>query len=1348
MRRALRITAWSLAGVLLLAVILIAAILVVGNTSAGRRLIERQTARFTSGRVRIYGLGGTFPGAIDISRLEMHDAQGVWMTAERVSVRWSPLALIRWDLHIERVGIARVDVARKPVSAPASPASSRSSSGSSLPSIDIDQIAIGTLDLEPAAAGLEARLNVQGDAHYKSLEALRANLSAHRTNGRGTYVVALHLTPSRMNGSLNLDEPAGGPLEHLANLPGLGALSVSADFEGPRTAVSLRLAARAGELRADASGTVDLVHRAADLAYRVNSSAMMPRPGLSWMRIAMQGRWRGPLTAPHADAALDLAGVVLPDGAQLAKLAATLDANGRLLTVHATADGIMLPSSEPQLLAGSPLKADATIRLDAPGRPLNIKISHRLLDLSADALTAGPRSATFNLRLPDVAELASLLKENLHGSLELTGSVAERGETTGLDVSGTGNLGGASLPAQLLGANLRLHLAAAATAAEIQIQTLEVNGRALSLSASGTADRATQAPSAPAAKSAASSVIRAIHVRWQIALADLAVLSPSMKGSLDTRGTADGPLRSIAANVQVRSTLSVSGSPPGTVEATLQARGLPSAPSGSVRATGTLAGAPLRLDASLQQVQSGTYHVVVRRTEWKSMTADGDLTAGKNLAAARGNMHLSIGSLADLKEFVGTSLAGSINATVALVPGAKHGGANIELDARNVAANGFEGNAKLSATGPLDALRVDLTAQSANIGGEPASLSSAALLDEPAQQISLERFEAHYHGQTARLLSPSRVTFGKELAVRNLRIGAQQAIIAVNGELSPALNVRASIRNVRAALVNAFVPNMLADGTFNAEARLRGSRSAPVGSASFEIEGLKLATVETAGLPAASARGSAQFRGDTASVSAELHAGAESQVTLSGLAPMNSTGTVALKLSGHINAALMNVLLEARGERASGTISLDARVEGTAKEPQIDGTVLLANGDLRDYAEGVHLEHINARLVGGHGVLKIASMSARAGPGQLSAQGTIGVLEPEMPISIELEAHRIQPITNDILTANLDANMRIAGTLRQHLDVTGTVHVNRAAITIPNGFPPEVAVLDVVTPGQTAKPAATTSKLVIGLDLTLDAPESIFVQGRGLDAQLGGKLVVTGTSDNPQVSGGFRMIRGAFSLAGTELMFTSGKVSFNGEGLKGKIDPTLDFIAQASVTYNQPTTVTLHVTGFADAPKLELSSTPPLPQDDLLGLLLFGKPASQLTALQLAEVGGGLASLGGIGGGGGGGTLSKLNPLTWLKRVFGLNTLSVGGGQAAGSSPAGSTQSTGASVTAGKYISNKVYVAATQTTTGSSQVQVDVDLTQRLKLQTRLGNGTATAQGTTPQNDPGSSIGLSYQFQY
>jgi translocation and assembly module TamB len=1339
MPRAARIALWSLGGLVLLALIVVVAVTVIGNTAGGRRLLESETVKLTSGKVRIAGLGGRFPGDIEVASLELRDPKGVWMSARGVSLHWSPLALLAWDMHIESVAIREVDVARRPVSSPSTGGRERGTS-SSLPAVNVDRMEIGTLVLEPAAAGLAARLNVRGNLHYTSMADARGSLVARRTNGSGDYEITLGLVRSQMSARLRLDEPAGGPLEHLVNLPGLGALSVVASLDGPRNAEKLALDAHAGQLSAKADGTVDLVRRAADLTYSMSAPPMSPRPGLAWRRFALQGRWVGPESAPHATGVLDLEGLELPDGAQLGSLQANLSADGRVLTLRASANGIVLTGSQPQLLQGSPLNVDATLHLDAVGRPLQLTVTHRLLDLDVQAITTGSRSAHFDLHLRDLRTLAASYHEDIRGTMSLTGKVAEQGSTTTLDVSGTGDLEGASMAAKLLGAAARLHVAGRMTPTTIDIDALNLSGRALSVSADGSAERA--------GPGASTRLVQSVHARWQVSLPKLALIWPSVGGSLQSTGNADGPLQSLTAEVAMRSTVAVHGSPPGTIEATLEAHGLPSAPSAAVEANGKFDGAPLRLEASLERAAGNTFHLVIPRVTWKSLTINGDLTAGRSLAAARGSLHLALAHLADLQPLTGERIAGGIAADIGLTPGAGGTLTRFELVASNIVAGGLSGNARLSAVGPLNALHIELAAQSPDLHGAPASLAAGALLDGTRRVLDLDRFEARYHGQTLHLISPSQVMFASGIQVRNLRLGAQKAVIALNGELSPALDFRASIHHVDAALVDAFVPDLLAQGTFDADASLRGTRTAPVGQASLRLTGLKLANAAAQGLPAVNMRGSARFRGQTATVLAELDAGAQSRLTMSGRAPLGMTGTVAVRLAGKMDVALMNSILEARGERAAGTLTVNASVSGTAREPQIRGVVRLANGDVRDYAEGVHLEDINARLVGGRGILRIASMTARAGPGQLSANGTVGVLQPGMPMHISLTAQHIQPITNDIMTANLDTNMKVAGTLRRRLDITGTIHVNRASITIPNGLPPSVATLDVIRPGQAPQPMAKASRLVIGLGITLDAPDAIFVQGRGLDAQLGGRLKVAGTSDNPQVSGGFRMIRGNFSLTGTNLNFTSGKVSFNGEGLKGRIDPSLDFIAQSSVTYNGPTTVTLHVTGFADSPKISLSSSPPLPQDDLLGLLLFGKPASQLTAVQLAETGAALASLSGIGPGGGGGG-SKWNPLTWIKRAFGLNTLSVGSASPpGGAAGAGGSQTSGASITAGKYVSKRVYLAATQTTNGSSQVQVDVALSQYLKLQTRLGNGTATAQGTTPENDPGSSIGIAWQMPY
>ena len=1341
MPRGVRIAAWSVGGLLLLILIGIATIIIIGNSAGGRRLLESETAKLTSGRVRIAGLGGAFPAEIDIANLQLSDPKGVWMTAEQVALHWSPLALLGGRMHIESLEIRAADVARKPVSSPST--SNRASSSSSMPAVDIDRMGVGTLVLEPAAAGMSARLNIQGTLHYKSMTDASGQLVARRTNGTGDYEVALRVSRSQTAARLRLEEPAGGPLEHLVNLPDLGALSVIASVAGPRNAEKLRLDAHAGQLSASADGTVDLVGRAADLSYAVNSPAMSPKPGVAWRRVALQGRWVGSVAAPHATGVLDLEGLQMTGGTQLGSLRANLAADGHVLTVRAIADGIMLSGSQPQLLQGSPLNLDARLQLDAAGRPLHLTLTHRLLDLDVQAVTVGSRSASFDLQLHDLNALAASYHQDIRGTMSLSGKVGEQGQATTLDVSGTGDLAGSSVASKLLGADARLHVAGTMTTATVNVDTLEVSGRALSVSAWGTADRA--------GPGASTRGVQSLRAHWKVSLPKLALISPSARGSLETTGTAEGPLQSLSADVQVRSQLALQGTPPGTVAVALQARGLPSAPSATLHANGEVAGAPLRLDASLEQVAANTYHILIPHITWKSVAVNGDVTSGRSLATGRGSLRLRVGTLADLQPFVRQPLAGSIDGNFALTPGAGGGRANLDLVARNLKAAGIAGNGRISAVGPLDARRIEGIAQSPDLHGSPANIAAAARLDETKRVLDLDQFQAHYHGQTVRLISRSRVMFARGITVRNLQLGAQRAVVAVNGELSPALNFSASIHHVDSALIDAFVPNLLAQGTFDADAVLRGTRAAPIGHASLQMTGLKLANAAAQGLPAVNMRGSARFRGQTAGLFVELDAGSASKLTMSGRAPLSTSGTVALRVAGKLDAALMNSILEARGERAGGTITVKASVAGTAHEPQIRGVVQLANGDLRDYAQGIHLGDINARLVGGRGILTIASMTARAGPGQLSAKGTVGVLQHGMPIDVSLSGQHIQPITNDIMTANLDTHIQVAGTLQQRINVTGTIHVNRASISIPNGLPPNVATLDVVRAGQAPQPAAPAKKLVIGLDMSLDAPDAIFVQGRGLDAQLGGRLMIRGTSDSPLVSGGFRMIRGTFSLAGTSLNFTTGKVSFNGQGLKGRIDPTLDFIAQSSVVYNGPTTVTLHVTGFADSPKIALSSSPSLPQDDLLGLLLFGKPASQLTAIQLAETGAALASLSGIGPGGGGGGGSKWNPLTWFKKWFGLNTLSVGSASSSSqgsSTSGGGSSSSGASVTAGKYVSKRVYVAATQTTNGTSQVQVNVDLSEYLKLQTRLGNGTATAQGTTPENDPGSSIGLAWQMPY
>jgi translocation and assembly module TamB len=458
---------------------------------------------------------------------------------------------------------------------------------------------------------------------------------------------------------------------------------------------------------------------------------------------------------------------------------------------------------------------------------------------------------------------------------------------------------------------------------------------------------------------------------------------------------------------------------------------------------------------------------------------------------------------------------------------------------------------------------------------------------------------------------------------------------------------------------------------------------------------------------------------------------------MTGKTPLDAAGDYDLKLNGKLDLSVANPLFEARGMHVGGDLAVDASVGGKLETPQITGSVKLAAGNFRDYVRGMNLTAITAEVDGSEGTLQIKTFKATAASGTVSMSGSIGALQPKIPLELQLTAVKAQLVTSALVTANVNADLSVKGTALERLVVAGTIHINRAVIGIPDSLPPDVAVLDVRRRGKHAQTTAA-KRLEVGLDVSVDAPREILVQGRGLDAELGGSLKIRGTTDAPVVSGpGFDLLRGTFSLAGSTLVFdNTSRVSFDGAGLKkSNLDPTLDFTATSTV---QNTTVKLQISGYADAPKFEFSSTTGLAQDEIMALLLFGQPAAQLSALQVAQVGAALATLSGVGGSGG-------NPLTKVQKLLGLDRLNVGTNTVA--TPTGGTENQGAAIQAGRYISKRVYVEGKQSTTGTSQVQVDVDLTKHLKLQTRLGNGTAI-QGTTPDNDPGSSIGLSYGIEY
>ncbi len=998
MRRTLRIFAWALGGSALLALLLGGGMLVAGNTDAGRRMIERLTLELTSGHVSLSGLNGSFPQRLTLERLELRDAGGVWLTADEVSVDWSPLALLERRIQVGSLHAAGVDMERLPQSS-SNPAST---GPASIPRIDVASLSVDRVKLGAALAGKAATLRLRGNAHLRSAEDMIIEAAARRIDGDGDYELQLRFDPRRMDASLNLHEPAGGPLENLLQLPGLGALAATVKMSGPRTAERLVLSIDAGALHGSARGSLNFNELSADLDFALDSPALAPRSDLSWEHASVHGRWHGSIKSPRADGHIDIGRLRLPGGVQLAALNGELSAESGRATLHAVIAGLRIPGPRPQLLEDAPVTLDASMRLDSPTRPLDVSASHRLFSLRAAAETAAPkgagRSATAELRLPNLGELAALAGQNVRGSALVKAQLRDDGVAVRVVLDANASLhDGTEFWSGVVGERAGLQLSGRLTDGAITVESAKLTGRAGSLTASGDVSR----PRPGAARQNPQS----LRARWDLDISDLKTVSPALAGTLKASGTLAGALTALAGEARLTSTLSVRDSPSGTVSAEVKVRGLPSSPSGTLVAQGTLDGAPVHLDAALERGRAGSLRALIRRADWKSAHADGEFTVAADAAQTHGELRLQMGQLADLQDLLGTKVGGSLAGTVVVHPaqGASH--AQLHFDARDLTVQQFTGNAQLTADGAADALGFKLEVQVPELRGTAASLSAAGTLNLGARKIALTSAALKFRGQEVRLLSPAQIALANGVSVDVFKVGAQAAVFQLKGDISPSLDVRASLRQLQPSLVNAFVPGLLASGTIEARARLKGSLAAPTGQLRLTATDMALADDAAFGLPSLDLHATAELSGDTADVDARLDGrlGVETRASPGGRRSP-AEGALDFKISGSLDVGMINPLLEARGQHAAGELSVDATVGGSVAAPQIDGTVNLSKGSVRDYARGRDLTDITAAIVGNEGTLQIKSMTATAAPGTVSMTGSVGVLQPGMPVDLRIKA--------------------------------------------------------------------------------------------------------------------------------------------------------------------------------------------------------------------------------------------------------------------------------------------------------------------------------------------------------
>jgi translocation and assembly module TamB len=424
------------------------------------------------------------------------------------------------------------------------------------------------------------------------------------------------------------------------------------------------------------------------------------------------------------------------------------------------------------------------------------------------------------------------------------------------------------------------------------------------------------------------------------------------------------------------------------------------------------------------------------------------------------------------------------------------------------------------------------------------------------------------------------------------------------------------------------------------------------------------------------------------------------------LAPVTGAGTVFERLA----AAPMFAQLRYNGPAdtlwrltglelidVSGPVAVGADATGTLNNPQIRGSLQTDKVRIESAVTGTVIDNVQASgRFGGSSLVVDRFSGTTKGKGTVTGHGRFDLgAAGGFGMDLALDADAAQLLDRDDIkaqvtgplairasggTGSISGNVRLVnGTFRLGA-VTASANVARLSVrdvNLPSDERPE------------AKPLAPWK-----LDLTVQTRSGLKVTGLGIASEWGANLKIAGTVTDPRITGHADLFRGTYDFAGRRFDLQRGEIRFLGES---PINPVLDITAAGGV---QGLDATIRVTGRGDKPEIAFTSTPALPEDELLSRLLFGTSITNLSAPEALQLAAAVASLNSSGGG--------LDPINRLRAATGLDRLRI--------VPADVTTGQGTALAAGKYFGRRVYVEVVTDARGYSATTVEFQITRWLAL--------------------------------
>ena len=1331
--------------------VLLVAVRWMAATSLGHSIAEQrlEALRISGQTIALDGIDGDLLGEFTVDRIELSDASGIWLSARDVTVAWAPSSLFARRLNIERVSAAAVDLRRRPMLV-------RSAAGDgdtgplrrySLGALNVRLLTISeTLASGPSTYRLSAHLDtdiktgevdidlrpeeasgdqVLGHLAWGGVPFLQGELAATgpedgllyrllrltsragvdiRVTGSGlpedwritasattgeASILSLEASGTGVSGAVSgvVDPRLIKPLSALAGRLG-GPAQIDARIEEASAGGQvLRGSLVAPNLRADASAPFDAETREIDLT-RISVTATSTAPNdlaqvraLSASRLQAggmlareEGSWRFSGQASALD--VSLAGFEAGAAAGPITLDYTPDTNSLAIDARVRTKDFAPPSDalSPYLGTSPTLTADVQIDLAAKA----VSVATGTVEALAGRATANGRVSF------DASEMAFLGRVELSegiGDVNLSGGRWSLARTSGgaFRFGADGNVSSQAV-ADLLGE---------AFAGD---GTLSLRG---SLEPAGTIDVTTVSLEGPRYRLEG----RGRYMNGALEADASARVREWTTGSVSARAfeitaAARGPLDALSIEALARpDSLVVEG---GQLEITgaeftgnLDSKAL----SGAARLEGVLAGNGFELRARpALEGDSWAVRGVTGRID--QLDVSGDFRGqGAALADLEGALDLD-GSLQFGAERV--ALDGSVTLEAeTFAADVRVGEATwktLAIDEAHLIASG----ARQGASGKVKLIGAFLA------GGEPRRMDLSAPISVDLAAGTLQ-------------LSPAGMLAGFPLAATEpVRLSLSDAARELSGKLTwlggaiifdarqagDELTAEVRAANVSLPDVGKLFGRPGLRGTAGFEARLSGRAGDLSGKADLSIRDLSSGPPDT---PKANieisgdlANGVLALTGDAVDLDDDL------KVKLTGRVPLR-TSAAPFALSAQPGASadfdvrgggqvesLWN-LFGLPDSRFEGLFTVDANVSGPLERLRPNGTFTLTEAVYEDGLVGLHLKDIGLRADLDHTAINVTEMSASgAKGGALSGSGRYAF---DGSAEVAIQVNRLNALQRDDVSATLSGSLGVA---RENAatKISGVLGIDRADVDITKLPSGGYATLYVVFPDRlSANGADELAEEAITLDIALKSDRRIFVEGNGLTSEWGIDAAVSGPASSPQLFGEAFIVRGDVDFAGRSFRFAESGVFFNGDPAGARLDIRAERTAG-------DLTAGINVSGTAQAPEFALISDPALPEDEILSRVLFGRSPAQLSALEAAQLASGIASLSGSGG---------LNIVGSLQDALGVDRLDLG-----------ITEEGEASIGAGKYLAEDIYVEVRTTARGAPGVSVEWTPEDNLAVGTEL----------------------------